>query len=125
MSVRWSCSECGGTGVRNLGTRGYCAAHLSELYSRFDPVVFGLNGVMIQAGKMRPDWGPAFCDVECVACATTEVGIVGEHCGGAGGLTKSSVSGRPRSCSVDRTSTRATNATRPPWMRGLSDWPEQ
>ena len=81
-SERWPCAECGGTarGVRNLGSRGYCAAHLSELYSRFDPVVFGLSGVMVQAGRMRPDWGPAFCDVQCIACGATEVGIVGEAC---------------------------------------------
>ena len=77
---RWPCTECGGPGVRNLGTKGYCGAHLSELYSRFDPVVFGLHGIMVQAGKMRPDWGPAFCDVECIACGATAVGIVGEHC---------------------------------------------
>ena len=80
MTPRWRCTECEGPGVRNLGSRGYCAAHLSELYSRFDAQVFGLQGIMIQAGRMRPDWGPAFCDVACVACGATACGIVGEAC---------------------------------------------
>ena len=39
-----------------------------------------MNGVMIQVGKLRPDWGPAFCDVQCIACGATAVGIVGEAC---------------------------------------------
>lgn len=77
---RWDCVECAGPGVRNLGTNGYCGAHLSQLYSRFDPLVFGLHGVMVQSGKMRPDFGPAFADCVCIACGATEVAIVGESC---------------------------------------------
>jgi hypothetical protein len=66
--------------VRNLGNEGFCGAHLTELYRAFDPKVFMVNGVGIQAGPLRPDWGPSYSEVECVACGASWVGIVGEHC---------------------------------------------
>jgi hypothetical protein len=76
----WPCHECGGRGVRNLGTRGYCSAHLSELYSRFDPTVFRLRGVGLQAGQLRPDYGEHYADLQCCACGATWVGVTGERC---------------------------------------------
>jgi len=81
MSASWPCSTCGEAGVKNLGTRGYCSLHLSDLLSKFDPVVFQLNGVGLQDGRMRPDYGPHWADLRCCACGATWVGVPGDPCG--------------------------------------------
>jgi hypothetical protein len=75
----WPCM-CGAPGVRNIGTDGYCAAHLGDLYATFTPAVFKMNGVGVQDGHQRPEWGPNYYDVRCVACGATWAGLVGEPC---------------------------------------------
>jgi hypothetical protein len=77
---RWPCSTCGAPGVKNLGTAGYCRNHLDALYRTFDPAVFHLRGVGLLAGAVRPDYGPGYGDLACVACGATWTGVIGEPC---------------------------------------------
>ena len=76
----WPCHECNGAGVRNVGSQGFCGAHLAALYSTLNKNVFAFNGVGNQSGVMRPDFGPAHAHLECNACDATWVGIPGERC---------------------------------------------
>ena len=76
----WPCCRCGGSGSRNIGTSGYCGAHLAELYAAFEPLVFALHGVGLPCGQVRPDLGPALEDLRCVACGAGWVGVAGESC---------------------------------------------
>jgi hypothetical protein len=76
----WPCHVCNGAGVRNVGSKGHCGAHLAALYSTFNKNVFAFNGVGNQNGVMRPDYGPAHTHLECNACEATWVGIPGESC---------------------------------------------
>ena len=79
--IRWECHVCGGPGVRNVGTQGFCGAHLTELYVSFSPEVFAsMHGVGLQYGPMRPDWGPAYADLECSACEAAWTGVPGDAC---------------------------------------------
>ena len=72
-----ACHECGGRGVKNLGTRGYCSAHL---YARFDKAVFQNRGIGLQDGPLRLDWGDRYSELRCCACKAMWVGISGEKC---------------------------------------------
>lgn len=76
----WPCSKCGAPGVRNVFAVGYCAAHLGDLYRQFSPGVWKLRGVGVQAGPRRPDHGPEFVELECVACAAGWVGTLLDPC---------------------------------------------
>lgn len=76
----WPCDRCGNPGVRNVGAEGYCSVHLAEMYARFDPAVFALNGVGLQSGLVRPEFGPLFYDLTCCACDATWAGVPGETC---------------------------------------------
>ena len=76
----WPCSTCGAPGVKNLGTSGHCSQHLADLYRSFDPAVFKVNGIGLQSGVMRPDFGPTAAELECVACDATWTGPIGERC---------------------------------------------
>lgn len=76
----WPCHQCGNPGVRNLGLEGWCPIHLGELYATFDPVVFALNGVGLQSGLHRPEYGPLYYDLTCCACGATWAGVPGESC---------------------------------------------
>lgn len=80
LAVPWPCDTCGAPGIRNVGSRGYCGVHLTELYRKFAPEVFVMNGVGLQAGPMRPDWGPTFADLQCCACGAGWTGPIGESC---------------------------------------------
>jgi hypothetical protein len=80
MNELWDCHKCAGAGVRNVGTQGYCGTHLAELHNKFNKNVFAFNGIGIQTGVMRPDYGPAQAHLQCNACDATWVGIAGEHC---------------------------------------------
>lgn len=77
----WACSACGGPGVLNLGTRGYCSSHASELLRGFDPSVWSMNGRWVEIGCSRPDHGPGYAECECPACGATAVAVVGAPCG--------------------------------------------
>jgi len=77
----WPCSTCGAPGVKNLGTKGYCAAHLTDLYRMFDVEVWNGRGIGLQAGPRRPDHGPEFAELECAVCSATWVGTLFEPCG--------------------------------------------
>jgi hypothetical protein len=76
----WPCSVCGAPGVRNVFARGYCATHLSELYRRFPAEVWAFDGVGLQAGCHRPDHGPEYFELECIACGAGWVGALFERC---------------------------------------------
>lgn len=65
----WPCWKCGMSGVKNLGTRGYCAEHLAELLGTFTTLSVGVG---LHRG------GPV---VECSACGATWHGVPGEQCG--------------------------------------------
>lgn len=75
----WPC-RCGAPGVLNLGTLGYCTAHVSELLRSFDPSVFALSGCWVQVGCLRPDHGPGWAECECPGCGATAVALVGSAC---------------------------------------------
>ncbi|HWL44131.1 MAG TPA: hypothetical protein VNQ73_14410 [Ilumatobacter sp.] len=76
----WPCSTCGAAGVLNLGTRGYCTTHASEILRSFDPSVWSLRGRWIQTGCLRPDHGPGYAECECPACGAGAVVLVGSRC---------------------------------------------
>lgn len=76
----WPCSTCGSLGVRNLGTRGYCGAHLSDLFRKLDERQFMLRGVGLLTGRERPEFGHGFAELECVHCLATWVGVPGDLC---------------------------------------------
>ena len=76
----WPCHECNGAGVRNVGSQGFCGAHLAALYLTLNKNVFAFNGIGNQSGVMRPDFGPAHAHLECNACEATWIGIPGERC---------------------------------------------
>ena len=80
MTTHWPCTRCGLPGIKNLGTVGYCAEHLRQLYERFSPDVFALAGVGLQNGPLRPEWGPGVADLECNSCGAGWTGLVGEAC---------------------------------------------
>lgn len=80
MTAPWPCSTCFAPGVRNVFTRGYCARHLAELYRTFSPAVWTLRGAGVQAGPRRPDHGPEYVELECVACAASWVGTLLAPC---------------------------------------------
>ena len=80
MTTQWPCTRCGLPGIKNLGTAGYCAEHLRQLYERFSPDVFALAGVGLQSGPLRPEWGPGVADLECNSCGAGWTGHVGEAC---------------------------------------------
>ena len=75
----WPCTTCGAVGVRNVGTRGYCATHISDLYRSFAPQVWTV-GIGVLAGVARPEHGPEFHELACVACDATWVGPLFESC---------------------------------------------
>ncbi len=79
-SAPWPCSTCGAPGVRNVFASGYCPAHLAELYRTFSPAVWKLQGVGVQDGPRRPDIGPEYAELRCVACDATWVGGLFERC---------------------------------------------
>jgi hypothetical protein len=70
----WPCSACGQPGARNVGTDGYCPRHLAELYGRFDPAVFELDG-RGWPGRTDDD-----ADLTCSACGATWTGVAGDLC---------------------------------------------
>ena len=70
----WPCGTCGAPGIRNLGTDGYCARHLGELYDRFDPAVLALGGIGLPGRSTSPH------DLTCSACGATWAGVPGEAC---------------------------------------------
>lgn len=77
MTAPWPCDDCGAPGVRNVFARGYCVAHLTELYRRFDTAVWGFNGIGLPTG---PDLGDGFYDLACVACDAGWVGAAFTPC---------------------------------------------
>lgn len=79
MSDRWPCSTCGADGVRDIGSRGYCGAHLVELLRSFDPAAFSI-GVGLSCGRLRPDMGTTMEDLQCLRCQATFTGVAGAHC---------------------------------------------
>lgn len=76
----WPCSTCGEPGYKNIAAKGYCRRHLAELFATFDPAAFGLIGVGVQAGPMRPDHGPHDAELECVVCEARWVGELLDPC---------------------------------------------
>lgn len=78
-AVLWPC-ECGEPGVQNLGTKGYCSTHLSELLRSFKPEAFELSGRWVEVGCYRPDHGPGYAECECPGCGATAVAVVGSPC---------------------------------------------
>jgi hypothetical protein len=39
-----------------------------------------LDGIGVQHGPLRPDWGDGWADLVCDRCAATWTGLVGEEC---------------------------------------------
>jgi hypothetical protein len=39
-----------------------------------------LDGLGMQAGPLRPDWGPGWADLQCDRCDATWTGPLGEDC---------------------------------------------
>jgi hypothetical protein len=77
----WPCSTCGAPGVKNLAAHGYCSEHFADVLRSFDSAVFLAHGIGLQTGVLRPDWGPTFAELTCVACDASWVGQIGEACG--------------------------------------------
>lgn len=76
----WPCHLCSLAGVRNVGTRGYCASHLSDLYKLLGSGPVGLSGIAVQSGRLRPEFGNSYADVRCDTCNATWVGVIGSPC---------------------------------------------
>lgn len=74
MVTLWPCSTCGADGYRNMGTQGFCAAHMAELLATFDPVSFGPVGVGLPGRSADPN------ELSCARCGATWVGVLGEDC---------------------------------------------
>lgn len=72
----WPCTQCGQPGVRNLGTDGYCDAHLDALYDSFGPAVFGPIGI----GRIIGDGTNGHHQLGCRVCSATWIGPAGEQC---------------------------------------------
>jgi len=68
--------------VKNMGTRGYCAAHLVDLYRRrIDPEIWMSAGGGIGLPELaRPDVGEGFAELRCSACGATWVGAAFVRC---------------------------------------------
>ncbi len=81
MTALWPCSTCGATGVHNVYASGYCGAHLNALYRTFRPEVWAGQGIGLQVGPRRPDYGPEYVELECSACCgATWTGALFETC---------------------------------------------
>lgn len=72
----WPCDRCGGPGVRNVGTRGYCWQHAGELFARFNAFT-GVPGIGLPTGLPN---SPGVGRLECSACEATWIGTIGEAC---------------------------------------------
>lgn len=70
MAGHYDCTVCGEPGYRDLGTKSYCAAHLAELYAKFDPSHFGVIGYGLPDGPWQ----------RCIRCGATWDGHVGQAC---------------------------------------------
>lgn len=73
----WSCWQCGAEGFRNVGTKGYCATHLADLYRRFSAESWGGLGIGLPVGERRDD---ELHDLVCVVCAAGWVGPPFDEC---------------------------------------------
>jgi hypothetical protein len=71
---------CGNPGVRQLGTDGYCAHHLIELYATFGPEAWVDGGLGLPTGPLRPEYGPLEQDLTCCCCGATWTGVPGDAC---------------------------------------------
>jgi len=79
----WPCHACDAPGLKNLGTRGYCEAHLEAFLGPIRWRImdgYGLSGVGRLRGVLRPEYGPLVGDLECTTCKATWTGQVGMAC---------------------------------------------
>jgi hypothetical protein len=77
----WPCSECGAPGIRNLGARGYCMAHLTEVWRLIRPEVWLTEGGGHGLPElMRPDHGEGFAELTCSCCGASWVGAAFARC---------------------------------------------
>ena len=74
LNAPWPCDTCGQPGYRNVGTQGYCAGHLGELYKSFDPPHFSHIGIGLPGRTTNPE------DLTCIRCEATWGGPVGQQC---------------------------------------------
>lgn len=78
---RWPCAACGAPGVRNLGSRGYCAGHLTELYQTVGAEAWLWSGGGVGLPELRrPDRGDGMYEVRCSACSASWVGPAFGRC---------------------------------------------
>ncbi len=75
----WPCSTCGAVGLRNVGTEGFCMAHLVELYRMFGPEAWASSGGIGLPDRVRLGHGVDH-DLVCSACAATWVGPMFARC---------------------------------------------
>ena len=57
-----------------------CHRHWLEQISKFQPEAFGLEGVLLQDGSLRPDYGEGWADCRCAGCGATVSALVGSAC---------------------------------------------
>lgn len=78
-AVLWDCAECGDAGVLNLGTNGYCPAHLAEVFAKFKSPALSNVGRGL-GGSLAGQFGPNFRHLTCVSCGATWAGVIWSLC---------------------------------------------
>jgi hypothetical protein len=73
---------CGQPATRTLAAVPYCDPCAEVVLAPIRKKVAQRTGVGygMQVGRLRPDWGPRFADLECCLCEATWVGPIGEQC---------------------------------------------
>lgn len=80
MTEQWTCTTCGAPSARNIGTRSYCTAHLTDFYRRnitTETWMWRGAGIGLPIGPINND-GEA--PLQCVACDATWTGPTFTDC---------------------------------------------
>lgn len=73
------CHVCGGPGARDVGTQGYCWAHLAALYETYE--TRSLNGIGLPVGpSLVNEYGTNVYSLHCSQCEASWVGFIADPC---------------------------------------------
>lgn len=79
LPALWPCTSCGSPGVMNLGTHGYCSAHLRELFAGFKSSAIANAGIGL-GESMATQFGQGFRWLTCVSCGAEWAERPGSRC---------------------------------------------
>jgi hypothetical protein len=73
---------CGQPATRTLAAVAYCHGCAEVVLAPIRRHVAEHHGIGfgLQVGRLRPDWGPRYADLQCCLCEATWVGPIGEQC---------------------------------------------